>query len=131
MTARQQASVYRQQVPALVKHIGWLASMAQGSSELLPGSIYGRRRRCGKPGCRCTRGHLHNDTVLAVHENGRRRLVSLSAIDAAGYGLLIRNWRQFQRNRRELKRTFKKLLLVYDKLGKIRRMKKREQCLDR
>ena len=66
MTSRQQASVYRQQVPALVKHIGWLASMAQGSSALLPGSIYGRRRRCGKPGCRCIRGHLHNDTVLAV-----------------------------------------------------------------
>jgi hypothetical protein len=124
MTARQQASVYRQQVPALVKHIGWLASMAQGSSELLPGSIYGRRRRCGKPGCRCTRGHLHNDTVLAVQENGRRRLVSLSAIDADKYGQLVRNWRQLQRNRRELERTFKKLLLVYDKLGRLRRMKK-------
>jgi len=126
MTSRQQASVYRQQVPALVKHIGWLASMAQGSSALLPGSIYGRRRRCGKPGCRCIRGHLHNDTVLAVHENGRRRLVSLSAIDADKYGQLVRNWRQFQGNRRELERTFEKLLLVYDKLGRIRRMKKRE-----
>ena len=129
MTSQQRASVYRQQVPALVKHIGWLASMAQGSSELLPGSIYKRRRQCGKPGCRCTRGHLHNDTVLAVLENGRRHLVSLSAIDAAEYGQLARNWRQFQRNRRELEVAFAKLLLVYDKLGRIRRVKKREQCL--
>ena len=131
MTTQQQASLYRQQVPALVKHIGWLASMAQGSSALLPGSIYGRRRRCGKPGCRCTRGHLHKDIVLAVHKDGRRRLVSLSVIDADKYGQLVRNWRQFQLNRRELERAFKKLLLVYDKLGKIRRMKKREQCQDR
>lgn len=126
MTSRQQASVYRQQMPVLVKDIGWLASTAQGSCELLPGSIYRRRRRCGKPGCRCTRGHLHNDTVLAVNKNGRRRLVSLSATDADKYSQLTRNWRQFQGNRRELERTFEKLLLVYDKLGRIRRMKKRE-----
>jgi hypothetical protein len=131
MTSHQRASVYRQQVPALVKHIGRLASMAQGGSELLPGSIYGWRRRCGKPGCRCTRGHPHNDTVLAVQGNGRRRLVSLSAIDAGKYGQLARNWRRFQQNRRELEGAFEKLLLVYDKLGRIRRMKKREQCLYR
>jgi len=129
MTSRQRASVYRQQVPVLVKHIGRLASLAQGSSELLPGSIYKRRRRCGKPGCRCARGHPHNDTVLAVRENGRRRLVSLSAIDVDRYSQLARNWRQFQKNRRELEGAFAKLLLVYDKLGRIRRVKKREQCL--
>lgn len=126
MTSQQQASVYRQQVSALVKHISWLASMAQGSSELLPGSIYKRRRRCGKSGCHCIRGHVHNDIVLAVHENGRRRLVSLSAIEADKYGQLARNWRQFQGNRRELEKTFEKLLVVYDKLGRIRKMKKRE-----
>jgi hypothetical protein len=117
-------------VTALVEHIGWLAKVSQGSSELLPGSIYRRRRRCGKPGCRCNRGHLHCDTVLAVNANGRRRLVSLTTADADKLGRLTWNWRQFQQTRRELEVTFERLLLVYDKLGRIRKMKTRKACLN-
>jgi hypothetical protein len=40
------------------------------------GSLLTQRRRCGKPGCRCTRGELHGPyTYLAVRTGGRNRLV--------------------------------------------------------
>lgn len=44
---------------------------------LLPGSIYILRRKCGKANCRCTRGELHESTVLSYRGDGRPRNVSL------------------------------------------------------
>src|SRR6516164_7601073 len=43
---------------------------------VLHGALVVQRRRCGKPGCRCTRGELHGPyTYLAVRNSGRNRLV--------------------------------------------------------
>ena len=43
---------------------------------ILPGSIYVLRRKCGKANCRCTRGQLHESTVLSYRGEGRPRNVS-------------------------------------------------------
>jgi hypothetical protein len=40
---------------------------------LLRGSLLVRRRSCGKAGCRCTRGHLHESLYLAISQGGRTR----------------------------------------------------------
>ena len=41
----------------------------------LRGSVVERRRRCGKPTCRCRRGQLHRSLYLAVRQGQRRALL--------------------------------------------------------
>jgi len=44
------------------------------------GSVVERRLRCGKPGCRCSRGKLHAATYLsATFAGGRTEQISLPA----------------------------------------------------
>jgi len=40
--------------------------------ELVRGSVFTRRMRCGKPTCRCARGALHRATYLGVSFAGHR-----------------------------------------------------------
>lgn len=48
--------------------------------EILRGSVVERRLRCGKSGCRCTRGDLHAATYLSVtFAGGRTEQISLPA----------------------------------------------------
>ena len=43
---------------------------------LLPGSLYTLRRKCGKANCHCSRGELHESTVLSYRGQGRPRNIS-------------------------------------------------------
>lgn len=45
------------------------------TSGLLHGSLICRERVCGKPNCRCTRGHKHRGLYLVVTEGGQSRQV--------------------------------------------------------
>jgi len=40
---------------------------------LIRGSLLVRRRVCGKAGCRCARGELHESLYLAINDEGRTR----------------------------------------------------------
>jgi hypothetical protein len=40
--------------------------------EIVRGSVFTRRQRCGKPTCRCARGDLHRATYLGVTFAGGR-----------------------------------------------------------
>ena len=40
---------------------------------ILRGSLLVRRRVCGKAGCKCTRGKLHESLYLVITERGRTR----------------------------------------------------------
>jgi len=42
-------------------------------SGILRGSLLVRRRVCGKPGCKCTRGQEHESLYLVRSESGRTR----------------------------------------------------------
>jgi hypothetical protein len=52
--------------------------LARGLPDLeavLQGSVVSQRRRCGKQGCRCTRGELHGPYVYLSLGRGDTRLV--------------------------------------------------------
>lgn len=44
---------------------------------MIRGSVVTHRRRCGKPGCRCAGGELHESIVLSYSEAGRTRFAML------------------------------------------------------
>lgn len=81
-----------------------------------------RRRRCGKPRCRCIHGHPHSDRVLAVHRAGR---VALRAIDPVAGGSIeegVAAWRAFRRDRMELAESCRGLLAAVERLGRMRQV---------
>lgn len=41
----------------------------------LCGSLVTMQRTCGKAGCRCTRGELHESLYLAVREGKKRKMI--------------------------------------------------------
>src|ERR1039457_2313475 len=78
-TAAERASHLRQSLRAL------LADYQQRLEDLLPlrqllkGSVYELKTRCGKPSCHCAspQGPLHTSTVLSWSERGKTRLRSV------------------------------------------------------
>ena len=84
-TATERASHLRQTLRTL------LADYQQRLDDLLPlrqllkGSVYELKTRCGKPSCHCAvpEGPLHSSTVLSWSERGKTRLRTLPAGDTA------------------------------------------------
>lgn len=120
MTANEQASRFRQRIGRHIERLQQLAEMAQGRSRLLAGSLYQRRRKCGKARCQCFRGKLHQDIALSVRQNGRPHYSSVAGLDIGEIGRLVNDWRQFRRARREMIGIFKEILVAVDGLGKLR-----------
>jgi hypothetical protein len=55
---------------------------------LIRGSLLVRRRRCGKPNCRCARGAGHESLYLAVSQGGRTRQLFVPK----AYEPAVRQW---------------------------------------
>ena len=60
----EQLSSLRSQLLQAQQRLPQLLEECLGREPLLPGSLYTLRRKCGKPNCRCSRGELHEGTVL-------------------------------------------------------------------
>ena len=68
--------------------------------EMLPGSFVERKRRCGRPNCRCARGQLHGPYAYHFARRGGRlckRYVRPAEVDGVRAACEAR-----QRQRREL-----------------------------
>ena len=117
-TAAERASRLRQRLRAL------LADYQQRLEDLLPlrqllkGSVYELKTRCGKPTCHCASpaGPLHAATVLSWSERGKTRLRSLSARDTTHLRQLAENHRRFRQDRAALVKLHRQILLGIDRL---------------
>ena len=85
-----------------------------GREPLLPGSLYTLRRKCGKPNCRCTRGELHESTVLAYRGQGRSQNVSPAPKQLEPLRKLTEPYRRFRQARTQLARLQRQLLTRVD-----------------
>lgn len=54
---------------------------AEDGSLLLRGSLITLKRKCGKPGCRCTRGELHTALALSYSIAGATKMLMLREED--------------------------------------------------
>ena len=59
----------------LMKRARRLRSQMRWLGPLLKGTVMERRMRCGKAGCRCTKGQPHVYLVITWKEEGRSRMV--------------------------------------------------------
>ncbi len=68
--------------------------------EMLPGSFIERRRKCGRPLCRCADGspdHLHLQFLLHVRWQGKLRTLHIPAAFADQVRSQVELYRRFQR----------------------------------
>ena len=103
----------QQQLPALLED-------CFGREPLLPGSLYTLRRKCGKPNCRCTRGELHESTVLTYRGEGRPQNIAPSPEQMNALRKMTDDYRRARQARAKLVRWQRQLLALVDELSAAR-----------
>lgn len=84
------------------------------------GIVYKLRRKCGKAGCRCVQGELHESWVLAVSEKGRKRMRMVPKGKREQWARMAASYRRFRRARAELVKLFTEVLKLVDELERER-----------
>lgn len=74
------------------------------------------RRRCGKKGCRCERGDLHESVVLVDRSTGERKTRKVRSGEQLRLRKLTRRYRDLRRGRARLSKLHAELLACCDRL---------------
>ena len=91
-------------------------------SQMVKGTVYLLKRRCGKSNCRCARGQLHTTTVLTASISGRTRLKTIPAEQIEKLKLLTKQYRRFRIARANFVKRYTQILKIIDKIEHIRRV---------
>ncbi|MFQ5351912.1 MAG: DUF6788 family protein [Candidatus Binatia bacterium] len=94
-----QASQTRQRIAELYKEMGQILEVFLRRQPLLKGCLYDSRRRCGKPGCVCTKGQLHSSKVLAYRGEGKQQNLYPSGREVETLGKMTSEYQQLRRLR--------------------------------
>ena len=87
---------------------------------LVRGRVYNLRRKCGKAGCRCQDGRLHESWVLSVPEKGRKRMRAVPKGKRTQWQPMTERYRRFRRARARLVKLFAEVLKLVDELERER-----------
>jgi hypothetical protein len=92
--------------------------------QLVKGSVYELKTRCGKPSCHCAsdQGPLHSSTVLSWSEHGKTRLRTLPPGERVRFRQLTENYRRFRQARAALVKLQRRTLATIDQLEKTLRL---------
>ena len=92
--------------------------------QLVKGSVYELKTRCGKPTCHCASGEgpLHSSTVLSWSEHAKTRLRTLPPGERARFRQLTENYRRFRQARAALVKLQRRMLATLDRLEKSLRL---------
>lgn len=112
----QSLSSLRNQLSKAQLQLSALLEVCFGREPLLPGSLYTLRRKCGKPNCRCTRGELHESTVLSYRGAGRPRNISPPAEQLESLRRMTDDYRRVRKARAKVVRWQRELLALVDAL---------------
>ena len=114
--ASRQRQVLRDLLEEYRRHLQALLPLRQ----LLRGSLYELKTRCGKPSCHCAspEGPLHSSTVLSWSQAGKTRLRSVSPENRAPLRRLSEDHRRFRQSRATLVKLHRRILLAIDRLQK-------------
>ena len=86
--------------------------------QLVKGSVYDLRTRCGKPSCHCAseQGPLHTSTVISWSEHGKTRLRTLPPGELSHFRQLTENYRRFRQARAALGKLHQRIVAHIDRL---------------
>ena len=91
---------------------------------MIKGTVYKLKRKCSKPSCHCTRGWLHESTVLTASISGKTRLWTVPQERIKELQDATKIYRQFRDARARFLRTClqrqKSMIRIIDYIEKIR-----------
>jgi hypothetical protein len=114
-------SSLRTQLLALQEQARELLGPFLARDPLLAGSVYTLRRRCGKPNCRCTQGHLHATEILSYRGHGRPQNITPRPGELPTLRNLTESYRRFRQARAALVKLNRQMLAVIDRIEALRR----------
>lgn len=83
---------------------------------MVRGSFVVLGKKCGKAGCACTRGAVHPTRYLSASQQGRTRMVYVSAEQAAAVKAGAERYRGFRRARAELVKLSTRTVALAERL---------------
>ena len=83
---------------------------------MVRGSFVLLGKKCGKAGCACTRGDLHPTRYLSASQDGRTRMVYVSAEQAATVKPAAERYQRFRRARAQLVKLSTRTVALADRL---------------
>lgn len=114
---RRNASALRQRIRRLEESIGpALKEILTERGPLRRGSFVTLYRKCGRPTCHCAQGEGHPGEYLSVVEEGRKRLIYVSAQNRDTVSKEAESYRHFRQQRALLARIMRTLLKRIDEL---------------
>jgi hypothetical protein len=116
----KELSALRSQLLKAQHQLTQLLEDCLGREPLLPGSLYTLRRKCGKPNCRCSRGELHQSTVLSYRGHGRPQNISPRPEHLEALRVMTNSYRRCRQARAQLVRWQRQLLTLVDMLESAR-----------
>ena len=114
------ASQLRKQIQQRQREIGDLFRVLKQRRPMIRGNVYNLRRQCGKAGCRCQDGHLHESWVLSVPEEGRKLMRAVPKGKHAQWQPMTERYRRFRRARARLVKLFAEIIKLVDELERER-----------
>ena len=118
---RQKFSRLRQSLINLSYEVRELIKPFFSDKPVIKGSVYELKRKCGKPGCKCTKGQLHRSMVLSSSERGRTRLLIIPHGFLLEVKSKVQRYQKLRRSRRRLIEVQRKMLHVMDEMDEMRR----------
>jgi hypothetical protein len=116
------ASRLRQKIQRLEGALaGPIKAILATRGSLRRGSFVTLRRKCGKPNCRCVEGEGHPADYLSIREDGRTRLIYISADARPKVFEEAERYRQYRRQRALLAGRMRLLLSRIDELEEVLR----------
>ena len=110
------SNALRRQLWRQFRASGRLLRLMTAQAELIPGSFYLLRRKCGKASCRCAQGQLHATWVLTRSESGQHKLYPVPPSDRARVRKLATAWKRAQKARAKLLKLNAQLLALADEI---------------
>ena len=102
-SADNKISRLRQALANLRDEMAEVLDQFMGRGQLVRGSVYELRRKCGKPNCACAAGEkLHACMAITWTEEGRKKLRSITPKEEVELARLTEDYRRFRRARARL-----------------------------
>jgi len=117
------ASRLRQDLHRVRRQIVRLIREAMRREPVVRGVVYKLRRKCGKAGCRCNEGDLHECWVFTWMDSGVKRLRPVPQGVRLRWSALTERYRRARKARARLVKRFAEALRTIDALEQERTVK--------
>jgi hypothetical protein len=118
---KQKFSRLRQSLHQLCNEIKKLTKPFLSDLPVIKGSVYELKRKCGKAGCKCTKGELHCRMVVSASEKGKTALRVIPSGFLVEVQGKVRRYQELRQARARLVEVHKKMLQVMDEMEAMRR----------